>query len=92
MTEPPIFKLRAFHCPTCGKKQTAVSESADDFDGRAPQPDDITICIDCGEPAAFNADMSLRLLTQAEHASLEPDVKAGIARAKALVRAAAGHA
>ena len=60
------------HCPTCGIFLNAAT--AADVDVRRPQPDDRTICTNCGELLKYSDDLRLARLTPAEEAETLADL------------------
>ena len=52
----PSHRLVESKCPHCGYKLDAASSMTM---ARKPQPDDITICISCGNFLIFNLDLTL---------------------------------
>ena len=44
-------------CPTCSYEFIRATG----FDGKKPQPHDVTMCMGCSEIFIFNEDMSIRL-------------------------------
>lgn len=50
--------LPVSHCPACGYKlDTATAAVTKDC---RPAPDDVSLCLECGEILIFNEDMTLR--------------------------------
>jgi hypothetical protein len=48
------------HCPVCQHRLDCATEMGHEDHGCRPHPDDLTLCISCGEVLQFNADYSLR--------------------------------
>jgi len=63
-------RMPATKCLECGHELDAMSGIGNDV---KPVAGDITICIMCGHIMAFNADLSLRELTDAEAMSVAGD-------------------
>ena len=55
------------HCHLCGYE---VDTHSDFLNGYEPKPGDLSICLDCGELAAFTPEMTLRALHPHECAKL----------------------
>jgi hypothetical protein len=62
-------------CPFCGHTLNAASSRDTP---RAPEENDLTVCIGCATPLAFNADLSLRLIDAAEMAGLAAEEQRGL--------------
>jgi hypothetical protein len=56
-------------CLACGYKHDAVTEIIHDH-GVAPREGDVSVCLNCGATAVFNADMTLRHPTAEEKAAI----------------------
>jgi hypothetical protein len=52
----------------------------------APDPGDLSVCINCASPLVFGPDLKLRTMTAAEYAELHPVERAQIEAAMATVR------
>lgn len=61
----------ASNCAYCGHQLDASFDAGGSND--RPEPGDITLCIECGRLMMFNADLSLRALTEDEALTLEAD-------------------
>jgi hypothetical protein len=75
-------------CLACGYKHDAATEIIHDH-GVKPRAGDISVCLNCGALAIFNADLTLRLPTTEEKADLtfNKDVlEAQIARAATVTK------
>lgn len=68
----PPERVPASPCPNCGTMLDGRS-MVGDLNEATPVADDVTICIKCGGPAAFTADLRLRVCTEAELAALAKD-------------------
>jgi hypothetical protein len=53
---------------------------------RKPKPDDVSLCMSCGELLVFTADLSMRLPTPAELQSMNPATRREIARIRAAIK------
>jgi len=90
------FRHEADHCPVCGHILNAAT--ATDAVPQAPEPGDVTICIDCVAFITWDKDMKMRRLSDEERLQIarnEPDVyrtlistAANIRRLHALEQAA----
>lgn len=66
---PNSYDLPVTHCPHCGHKHDAATNLEAP---RAPGQGDVSICLECGGIAVFDADpLRLRLPTPDEQAQLE---------------------
>jgi hypothetical protein len=64
--EPVIYRLPDSVCPICARPLDSAGPDPHEPDKRAPQADDPTVCLHCGEVLAFTATLSLRILTNKE--------------------------
>lgn len=73
MGEMDPFVLPESHCLNCGKRLNRASSLEATT---APDPGDITICVECGHVMAFAEDLSHRQLTDAEIVEIagDPDI------------------
>ena len=62
-------ETRPLACRVCGRVADSASNALGD-DDLCPQPGDYTVCINCGALSVFTREMTLRPLTQEEHADL----------------------
>jgi hypothetical protein len=59
-------------CPACG----FLVDTASNMEGtRTPDPGDLSLCVNCGQPAVFDAMLQLRPMTTDEFLRLPPDLK-----------------
>jgi hypothetical protein len=58
-------------CPFCGHHFNRASNVVDD--GLIPTEGDISICLECGEPGIYTADLHMRKPTPAEQIELATD-------------------
>lgn len=70
-------------CPSCGKRFDQASSA---FGESTPKPDDITICIRCGQVMLFNLDMTVRLPDEDELADLDAATLEEISEAQVAIR------
>lgn len=56
-------RLPTSKCLDCGKTVTAATPPKG---AKKPKPDDFTVCLYCGHVMAFDSDMTVRALTDAE--------------------------
>lgn len=66
-------------CPHCGHTLDR-HESTDAVDKRAPEKDDISICIKCASWNMFNEDLSLRVMTEEDINNIDPETIAHMQR------------
>lgn len=60
------------NCPACGYKLDAVTDTSGA--GASPSEDDWSLCIGCYAALRFNADLSLRLPTEADLEQMPPEL------------------
>lgn len=82
-TETPAESCRA-----CGVLQEAASDVTGS--GQVPGPDDITICLYCGELSRFDAEMKRQPVDALEQAAMEPWLQDQIEAARAAIRQMSG--
>lgn len=65
---------RLARCPYCNEKLDR-SEGVTPYnpESRLPGPGDVSVCIECGEPAVFDADMNMVKLSESKRAELMKD-------------------
>lgn len=65
---------RLARCPYCNEKLDR-SEGVTPYnpEDRLPEPGDVSVCAECGEPAVFDADMNMVKLSEPERAELMKD-------------------
>lgn len=66
--------LPEVHCPECGTKLDAAGDAEGDDDVR-PSPDDMCVCINCGEFLAYTETMTLRKIDKTEVLGLGPELE-----------------
>lgn len=66
-------------CPQCGYTLDA-HDSMDPVDQRAPEKDDISICIKCASYNMFNEDLTLRVMTEEDINQIHPETLAHMQR------------
>ena len=64
MTDDITADTQPSPCTNCGRINDAAT--AVDLDGAKPRPDDICLCFYCGHIMAYDEQMQLRNLTDAE--------------------------
>ena len=69
----------ASKCPECGKSLD-THESVDLVDQRAPEKDDLSVCIKCASWNMFNEDLSLRVMTEEDINQIDPETIAHMQR------------
>lgn len=64
-------RLRDTKCPTCGKTLDAAGtlSGVDEI----PAPEDVTVCIHCGDIAQFQSDLSLKHVPDGEETRFGPE-------------------
>lgn len=70
-------------CPGCGTMLDGRTFTGIELAKGCPVADDVTICIECGIPAAFTSDLRLRACTVKELLALSLDTD--FMRAKGIV-------
>lgn len=65
-------EVPASACPTCGAVLEMATSLADDV---TPCEGTGSVCADCGAVLMFNADLSLRLMTDEERQSLNTEAR-----------------
>ena len=63
MTQAAHYLVPEATCLNCGKAMDAAEATGG---GRAPEPNDLSLCIYCGHLQAYGDDMKFRQLTGAE--------------------------
>jgi hypothetical protein len=63
-------------CPECGHLLDAAFAIGSDA---RPRPNDLSVCIQCGEILCFNADLTLRRSTVQERSELPPQALTAVA-------------
>lgn len=81
MTVHPVFA-----CPVC-RAPLGASDAVTDPTA-APEPEDLTLCADCGAVLVFISTTTVRVATQAELDDLSADARADIGRAQAWIEQA----
>jgi hypothetical protein len=71
-------------CPFCGQRLDASAAVSDPES--VPSAGDLTVCIMCASPLAYDAGLKLRALSPAEVATLPADVQAHLRLAQRTVR------
>jgi hypothetical protein len=64
--------LPEVHCPECGIKLDAAGDTEGD-DNVRPSPDDMCVCLNCGEFLAYTETMTLRKVEKTEVLGLGPE-------------------
>lgn len=67
-----ITRVNETHCKTCLHKIDAHG-TCDDNENIKPSPEDITICMYCGQLSIFDADLNLRAITETELQEFKKD-------------------
>ena len=62
--------LPVHHCNKCWVPLNSTNTPIRSDNVRGPNPDDFTVCTYCGTWYRFNKDLSLRLISEAEYASI----------------------
>jgi hypothetical protein len=78
-------RLPLSRCPHCGKKLDAASRM--EGPQPLPKPDDLTVCIGCGEVLAFDGRLHLRKVSATELATVARSVQAELRRTQRVIRA-----
>jgi len=76
--EGAVVTVIVFECPRCAYTCDAATAVTGDAQ---PQPGDLSLCLHCGAPLEFAADMSPRWLTYEEVGRLTRDQRAQIVQA-----------
>lgn len=88
MPEPNwSFPTRDNTCPYCGHHTNTAGDESPKIDTRPPVAGDFSVCINCGDLAVFQPDLTLRKITAGEMATLHPDERRDILRTQRKVRA-----
>jgi hypothetical protein len=75
---------KAARCPACLK----TLDGATDLKGQAtPKPDDLSVCVYCGQINVFQTDLTLRAMRQPEFDALPGELRRDIAIARRAVPA-----
>jgi hypothetical protein len=61
-------------CPNCKHRMDRASAVNEDGTASVPKPDDISVCISCGNWNAYDTDMQLRELSEDEIAALPQEI------------------
>lgn len=77
MTEKPYVVVPPNNCPNCGICLDAAT-CVSDAPATKPSEGDVTVCINCGSPLCFNADLTLRIATYADFGKLSADDVLGL--------------
>lgn len=80
-TETQVPETR---CPYCD----GVLDAASSANGATPSPGDLSVCIHCASALTFDAELRLRVLTQAEMRELDPEIAKVLRRYMRAVRSA----
>lgn len=67
-------------CPVCGKPNDAAT--AVDRSGVRPQPGDASICLYCGTPLRYTADLTSRIMTDGEWLTMPEPLRSQMRTAK----------
>lgn len=83
-TETPAGRCRA-----CGERHTTAKGMIGSNAG-APVPNDIVICLNCGELSRFDADMKHQVVDALEEAAFDPWLREQVAAARWAIREMSG--
>lgn len=66
--KPPIGKIHWInaHCPSCGREVHFAANDRHSAHQSHPEPDDVSICWTCGQPAIYDEKLQLRKPNAAE--------------------------
>jgi hypothetical protein len=81
----PPHKIPECFCPTC--KHPFDRATNGNGIAAAPNPGDVSVCVECGEYLEFNPDMTLRRLPDDEFAAMPYPVRYKLFYLRSLLRA-----
>ncbi len=79
------FIVPEIKCPTCGHTLNAATIASPKCN-RAPKAGDVSVCIKCGEPLTFQADLKVRISDLNDLMSLTPAERDILDRAQHIIR------
>jgi hypothetical protein len=86
MIDADVTPTRDSVCPFCGYTMNALGP-ADPRNTRRPQPGDPAICLQCGGILVFDADVSLRAMSNREWLALSDDDRVDVTAQQTKLRA-----
>jgi hypothetical protein len=75
---------KAARCPACLKSNDGATSMREDA---TPKPDDLSVCIYCGQVNVFQTDLTLRAMRKPEFEALPGELRRDIAIARRAVTA-----
>lgn len=78
------MKTKENHCPGCKNKIDGCTPV--DGENVMPKKDDITVCIYCSMILSFNADLTLKVITDEQIGELPHDVRQDLQKIRRTIK------
>ncbi len=82
--------LPSSFCPSCGQNLDAAT-AVDPLDKARPKPGDYSVCLDCTSFLRFTDDYTVRLMTEAEVASMDDENRNLLVRVRKRIQQVKAH-